>query len=154
VSLQRQIAENWQLVPENNPDRLKAMRAAYLFVLDPASIDPTDYQLLDPVLKGDKSYPIEQGWIHVGGRWDVPKKACHVAHCGHVYVWVMPKHAADFSRFVLLILHIETVTPAHQNFPAAAFAPSTQPPSSPFAPRLFDVPTGVNSGLFFVPRPR
>jgi hypothetical protein len=167
-NVSRSIAESWQLVPENNPDRLKAMRAAYLTVMNPFSIEPKDESLLQSVLQGDPSYALSHGWIGVGGKWDVPKHAWLVSHCGAVYVWVMPEDAAEFSRFVLLILHIETVAPGAPPAgaatttapagphvaPSAPSAPTAAPPAptSPFAPRLFDQPSGVNSGLFFVPR--
>lgn len=160
ASANRSITENWQLVPENNPDRLKAMRAAYLSVLDPSAIEEKDATLLNAVIQGDPSYAIREGWVCTGGWFDKPRHAWLVAHCGSKYAWVMPEHAAEFSRFVLLILHIETVQPgAAVGARAAAVAPPamiTGPavPSSPFTPRLFDQPTGVNSGLFFIPRPQ
>jgi hypothetical protein len=160
LGLQRSITESWQTTPTNNPDRLKAMRAAYVSVVNPAAVDPTDYQLLQTVLTGDQSYPLTQGWLSVGTWRDVPKKACMVAHCGPAYVWVMPEDLADFSQFALLILHIETVlgppaTPAVAQVVPETARPSVAPPAgaSPFAPRLFDQPPVVNSGLFFVPRP-
>jgi|GEM_PF-5290749 len=154
----RSITENWSLQPENNPDRLKAMRAAYLTVLNPSSVEPKDAQLLSAVIQGDPSYALRQGWVCTGGRWDVPFHAWLVAHCESTYAWVMPENAAEFSRFVLLMLHLETVAPGGgAGGRAASLAPSEfgSPAfsSSPFAPRLFDQPTGVNSGLFFVPRP-
>jgi hypothetical protein len=157
ASASRSINENWQLVPENNPDRLKAMRAAYLRVFNPTSIEPRDDSLLESALQADQSYAPTPGWLSIGSWWDVPKHACFVGHCGSVYVWVMPENLAEFSRFVLLILHIETVAPGGTAAgPSAAAAPMPIPaaaPPAPFAPRLFDQPTGVNTGLFFVPRP-
>jgi hypothetical protein len=154
-NLNRSITENWQTVPENNPDRLKAMRAAYLTVINPAAIEPRDNELFQAAAHGDPSYAIHPGWLCVGRWWDVPSHAWLVSHCGPVYVWVMPENAAEFSRFVLLILHIETVTPGGGGGPGVpgALALPLGAPASPFPPRLFDAPTGVNSGLFFVPHP-
>jgi hypothetical protein len=153
------VTESWQTVPENNPDRLKAMRAAYLFVINPGAMEPHDAALFHAAAHGDPGYTFGQGWVGVGCRWDVPKHPWLVAHYGQAYVWVMPEHAAEFSRFVLLILHIETLTPGGGGGPAARAMPTPATPLeapsySPFQPRLFDVPTGVNSTLFFVPRGR
>src|SRR5262249_40909908 len=39
VGANRSIALNWGLAPLNNPDRLKAMKAAYLSVIDPSEVD-------------------------------------------------------------------------------------------------------------------
>jgi hypothetical protein len=162
-NINRSITESWQTVPENNPDRIKAMRAAYLSVINPNAIEPRDGELFRSAVHGDPSYAIRQGWLCTGSWWEVPKHAWMAAHCGPVYVWVMPENAAEFSRFVLMILHIETVTPGSGGGPgvpgtpgvpgAALEALSPAAPASPFPPRLFDAPTGVNSGLFFVPRP-
>jgi hypothetical protein len=157
ASASRAITENWQLVPEINPDRLKAMRAAYLRVFNPTAIEPQDDSLLESALKGDPSYAPTPGWLSIGSWWDVPKHARLVSHCGSVFVWVMPENLPEFSRFVLLILHIETVAPSGTAV-ALAGAPALAPipaaaPLAPFAPRLFDEPKGINTGLFFVPRP-
>jgi hypothetical protein len=157
-NLSRSVTESWQTVPENNPDRLKAMRAAYLSVVNPNAIEQKDGDLLRAAIHGDPSYALSPGWLGTGSWWDVPKHAWLVAHCGSTYVWVIPEYAAEFSRFVLLILHIETVTTGRSGGPGVPGIPGVESPafapSSPFAPRLFDTPTGVNSGLFFVPRPR
>lgn len=156
ASANRSITENWQLVPENNPDRLKAMRAAYLSVLNPAAVEMKDASLLGAVIEGDPSYALRNGWVCTGRWWQVPKHAWLVARCGSTYAWVMPGDAAEFSRFVLLILHIETVQPAAGASTGTERSPRAivpETPASPFAPRLFDEPNGVNSGLFFVPRP-
>ena len=49
---------------------------------------------------------IGPGWYGVGGRRDVPKDACHVAHHGDVYVWVCPAGLGDLTQFTLAILEI------------------------------------------------
>jgi hypothetical protein len=151
LNASRTIAENWTLAPLNNPDRLMAMRAAYLSVLNPSLVDPDELAKLNAVLAGDRSYTPRPGWIGIGGRWDVPKDACKVGHCGHVYVWVPRSRSTDFTRFVLLILNVASVTSSGGTAPAA-YAPEALPSGFPFAPRLFDQPPAVNSGLFFVPR--
>ncbi len=158
LSANRSIQETWSLKNENNPDRLKAMRAAYLSVLNHSTIEPRDAELLNAVIQKDPSYALHRGWVCTGSKWDVPwKNAWLVGHCGSSYAWVMPENAAEFSRFVLLILDIETVGAGGGKAGApAAFAPSISPApfASPFEPRLFDQSTGFNPGLFFIPRPR
>jgi hypothetical protein len=170
VGANRSIALNWGLAPLNNPDRLKAMKAAYLTVLNPALVDPNDEAKLKWVIAGDPSYAISQDWLEAGGWWDVPKHAWRVAHCGKTYVWVMPDHAEDFTRFVLLTLNLASVQSggsgsdvalarsatsapaAPRTSPAPSPAPADTSATNPFAPRLFDQPPSVNPGLFFVPR--
>ena len=163
VGASRNVALNWGLAPLNNPDRLKAMRAAYLSVIDPARVDPHDEAKLNQAIGQDPSYAITQGWLETGGWWDVPHHAWRVGHCGKTYVWVMPENAEDFTRFVLLTLNLASLQTGGAS-PSAARAeiapgPSTAPRAvtpptgaDPFPPRLFDQPPSVNPGLFFVPR--
>jgi hypothetical protein len=162
VSASRSIALNWGLAPLNNPDRLKAMKAAYLSVLDPSLVDPAEQTKLNDVIKADPSYAINPGWMEVGGKWDVPKHAWRVGRCGKTYVWVMPDRAEDFSRFVLLTLNLASLqstgkSPVAQGHvgPSAVAPPTPSaaaPAADPFPPRLYDQPPSVNPGLFFVPR--
>jgi hypothetical protein len=165
----RNVALNWGLAPLNNPDRLKAMKAAYLTVIDPARVDPNDESKLNQVIGRDPSYAINHGWLETGGRWDVPKHAWRVGHCGRTYVWVMPENAEDFTRFVLLTLNLASFqsdggsasssVAAAASSPAAASERANRPATAPapaapnpFPARLFDQPPSVNPGLFFVPR--
>jgi hypothetical protein len=162
-SASRSISVNWSLAPLNNPDRLQAMHAAYISVLDPMAVDDAENQKLQAIIGKDPSYAIEPGWICTGRWHDVPKHAAWAAHCGRVYVWVMPESTAQLGRFRLLLLNIATYSPSPA--PAAGTSgkkPETAPSpmqlgtpetTSPFAPRLFDEPHGVNPGYFFIPRP-
>lgn len=156
LSANRSITETWNLKNENNPDRLKAMRAAYLNVINPSVVEPRDAELLNAVIQNDPSYALKRGWVCTGRKWDVPwKNAWLVGRYGSTYAWVMPENAAEFSRFVLLILDIETIGAGGAGAPAALAPPMTPAPSaSPFQPRLFDQSTGFNPGLFLIPRPR
>lgn len=161
----RSVALNWGLAPLNNPDRLKAMKAAYLTVVDPDRVDPNDASKLAQVIGRDPSYAITQGWLETGGWWDVPKHAWRVGHCGRTYVWVMPENAEEFTRFVLLTLNLASVQSTSSTASIARaesgqgsaagprVAPAQAPAvTDPFPPRLFDQPPSVNPGLFFVPR--
>ena len=51
---------------------------------------------------------VPTGWFGVGGKHDVPKNACFVAHEGKVYVWVTPDRRGDLSKFTMTILDIAT----------------------------------------------
>ncbi len=158
LSAGRSVNTNWSINPVSNPDRLRAMRAAYDLVLQPDAVDPADAKKLQEILKMTKTDPaIESGWVCVGRKHDVPKDACLVAHQGKHYVWVMPEHTKDFNDFVLQILNIATYVPPPQGASAALAAPGAQPRvavphESEIAPRLYEDSPGINRGLFFVPR--
>jgi hypothetical protein len=159
-SASRSISVNWSLAPLNNPDRIQAMRAAYLTVLDPMAVNDAEYQKLQAIIGKDQSYVVETGWICTGRKREVPKHAAWVAHCGRVYVWLMPENTEQLGRFRLLLLNIATYSPAVPTAgggerPEAAPSPlesATPATTSPFQPRLFDEPPGVNPGYFFIPR--
>jgi hypothetical protein len=121
----RSISVNWSLAPLNNPDRLQAMRAAYLTVLDPMAVDDAENQNLQAIIGKDSSYAIEPGWEYAGRKRDVPKHPAWVAHCGRAYVWVMPENTQQLGRFRLLLLNIATYSPASAT--ASAGAGGTKP---------------------------
>src|SRR6185437_9466321 len=85
----RAVTGNWTLNPMTNPDRLRAMRAAYQIALGAEFIDPIDAQKLEAIRKDQKDVPISRGWIRVGRKRDVPRGACIVSHCGNTYAWVV-----------------------------------------------------------------
>lgn len=156
INAGRSVTTNWSVNPVSNPDRLRAMRAAYDLVLQPDAVDPVDARKLQEILKATKNDPwIEPGWVCIGRKHDVPRDACLVAHHGKHYVWVMPEHAKDFNDFVLQILNIATYVPPPPS--ASPTAPGVQsrvavPHESEMAPRLYEDSPGINRGLFFVPR--
>jgi hypothetical protein len=157
----RSVTGNWTLNPMTNPDRLRAMRAAYHIALGAEFIDPVDEKKLSAISKDQKDVEIPRGWIRVGTKHDVPRGACIVSHCGKTYVWVVPGHTKDFADFSLLMLNIATWMP-----PAAKAAqPSIRPRAEPLPRgeaaeeeaagiqmRLYEDSPSVNRGLFFVPR--
>jgi hypothetical protein len=49
---------------------------------------------------------VPMGWFGVGKKHDVPKNACFIGKDGHTYVWVMPEHRADLSKFLLIIMDL------------------------------------------------
>jgi hypothetical protein len=156
----RTITGNWTLNPMTNPDRLRAMRAAYHIALGAEFIDSVDEKKLDAILKNQKELTIPRGWIRVGRRHDIPRGACIVSHCGKTYVWVVPGHSKDFADFSLLMLNIATWVPPGAKAKAAA-RPRLEPlprveegeeESSEIQMRLYEDSPSVNRGLFFVPR--
>jgi hypothetical protein len=106
----RSVTGNWTLNPMSNPDRLRAMRAAYQSALGFDDIDPLDKTKLDAIVTDQKLPAVPSGWLGVGGKHDVPHEACVVSHYGHTYVWVMPEHSKTFADFALLMLNIATWT--------------------------------------------
>ena len=156
----RSITGNWTLNPMSNPDRLRAMRAAYQIAPGAEFIDPIDEQKLDAIRKDQKDIPIAPGWIRVGRKRDVPRGACIVSHCGQTYAWVVPGHSKDFADFTLLMMNIATwippaakgqapcatrVEPLPRGEEAEAESPGIQM-------RLYEDSQLINRGLFFVPR--
>ncbi len=155
-SASRSVTGNWTLNPMSNPDRLRAMRAAYQLAMGIEEIDPADAARLDDILKNQNDVQIHRGWIRTGTRREVPRGACIVAHCGRTYAWVAPGRSKDFADFSLLMLNIATWVP-----PAPKLATGLQPNIRPGevveeAPgiqmRLYEDSPGINRGLFFVPR--
>jgi hypothetical protein len=156
----RSITGNWTLNPMINPDRLRAMRAAYHIALGAEYIDPVDEKKLEAIQKDQKDLQIPQGWICVGKKRDVPHGACVVSHCGKTYVWVVPGRSKDFADFALLMLNIATWVPPTAKAQAAVSPRIEAIPPRETAPaevpeiqiRLYEDSPSVNRGLFFVPR--
>jgi hypothetical protein len=59
---------------------------------------------VNDVVEDLRNVPV--GWFGVGKKHDVPKHASYVAKHGHTYVWVMPDHVADLSKFVLIVMDL------------------------------------------------
>jgi hypothetical protein len=158
-TLSRTVTGNWTLNPMSNPDRLRAMRAAYQIAMGADVIDPIDANKLAAVLKGQKDLDIPRGWIRTGTRRQVPHGACVVAHCGRTYAWVVPGRSKDFADFSLLMLNIATWVPAPAKL-ATGLQPRALPPTrgeesedeTGIQMRLYEDSPGINRGLFFVPR--
>jgi hypothetical protein len=156
----RSVTGNWTLNPMSNPDRLRAMRAAYHIALGADDIDPLDAKKLDAILKDQKDLVIPRGWICAGTRHQVPRGACIVSHCGKTYVWVVPGHSRDFADFSLLMLNIATWVPPYAKerakaagVPGVRALPGEEDEQQPgIQMRMYEDSTGFNRGLFFVPR--
>jgi hypothetical protein len=122
-----QNAETWQTAPTTNPDKINLLKLAYLRTM---GREMAGTEELFTTFK--KQYPtpfdyysvLSPGWYFVGTKKDVPKDACAVGHCGKTYVWVLPEHGEELSRFSLAILNIVTISlqPGKQVFPAQTAA--------------------------------
>lgn len=105
----RSIADQWTLDPIKDPDRLMAMQCAYRWALGDPTVackecdDALKYFKVDTEL-----VKIQPGWFGVGGKKEVPKRACHVGRCGDVYVWVTPEGLDGLTRFTVVIMDIAT----------------------------------------------
>ncbi len=108
----REVQEQWTLAPVVHPDKLRAIRCAFQLVTQGCANDPEADTLLTSFLGSHYHEWIQQGWYGCGGRRDVPKEACYVAHQGDLYVWVTPDGVDGLSRLTIVILNIATLDPA------------------------------------------
>jgi hypothetical protein len=155
----RSVTGNWTLNPMTNPDRLRAMRAAYQIALGAPITDPVDEKKLEAIQKDQKDIQIPVGWACAGRKRDVPHGACIVSHCGKTYVWVAPGRSKDFADFALLMLDIATWIPPEPKAPSPIGPREALPrreieelESPGIQMRLYEGSSGINRGLFFVPR--
>jgi hypothetical protein len=105
----REFEDGWTLAPTVNPDKLRAMRAAYQIVTRGQAADPAGFALLESYLGPEYMSLLQQGWYGVGSKHDVPKRACYVSHCGDRYVWVTGDGLAGLSQLSLAILNVATI---------------------------------------------
>lgn len=105
----REFEDSWTLAPIVNPDKLRAMRAAYQVTTRGETNDPAGYALLNTYLGPDYMPLLQRGWYGLGCKQDVPKCACYVSHCGDRYVWVTADGLDGLSRLSLVMLNIATL---------------------------------------------
>jgi hypothetical protein len=175
----RSVTGNWTLNALANPDRLRAMRAAYMMALGRGPLDPVDESKLQAILTGQPESAIHTGWICSGGKHDVPHDAWISGRCGTTTVWVMPQYAKEFADFSLLMLNIATwsppagpnavsllvdkaipivigTAPRHLTGPPARELPDALPRSQPVIPPLPDslLPDGAAASALTPTFPR
>lgn len=119
----RAFEDGWTLAPVVNPDKLRAMRAAYQIVARGEAADPAGFALLNSYLSPDYMPLLQQGWYGVGSKHDVPKRACYVSHCGDRYVWVTGDGLAGLSQLSLVVLNIATLKEGGGAAPSLKAAP-------------------------------
>ncbi len=129
----RNIQQNWNIQPIQDPDKLKRMRCAYSLALGQPLTGCEDcYKDLASFLCPDQCVwkkgkdaealvspedcskclqcVVPQGWFCTGGKRDVPRDACYVGRHGDTYAWVLPSGLEGLTRFTLSVLDIATVT--------------------------------------------
>jgi hypothetical protein len=110
-TFERDLTENWSMLPISDPDILDRLRCAFqLLVTTPeATASERSYNRLTAVFL-DNGEPVDslvpRNWYHVGAKRDVPKEACYVGCYAGVYVWVTPEGLESLSRFTLTVLDL------------------------------------------------
>jgi hypothetical protein len=178
-TVQREITENWSLVPVTDADNLRRLRCAFqLLVADPA-VNPCEdcVRQLSLYFAGqadDFDCLVPRGWYRTGTRKDVPRDACYVGCYRDTYVWVMPDGLEGLSRFTLTVLDLASgklrlpQRTVQKTYKGDGTLESTQITTTeidrealekiragtavlPERERDTDAPS-VNRGLFFLPR--
>jgi hypothetical protein len=117
-SAQRQLTENWTVLPVTDIDNLRRIRCAFqLLVLGggQTTVGCEDCRrLLEDFYLGESNRLdclIPQGWYGAGCEADVPPGACYVGHCGKTYVWVLPEGREGLTRFTMTVIDLATGKP-------------------------------------------
>jgi hypothetical protein len=178
-SCSRIVTENWSLAPVTDIDNLRRIRCAFqLVVLGGETTNCDDcLELLRRFYLGETDRMdcmLPTGWFHTGRKKDVPKNACHVAHCCDTYVWVTPDGLEGLTRFTMTVIDLATGKPhapmktVVRTYKADGSLDSRQVTTTEIdtealerlgkreqfleRQRPFGNPPLVNPGLFFVPR--
>ena len=105
----RSVAEQWQMAPVTDPDKLKQIRCLFQQVSGQKFADCYDCQKqLKDVATDDKCRELAPCWFHVGGKWDVPRDALYVGRHGHTVVWVTDEGVDSLTRLSLAVQDIAT----------------------------------------------
>lgn len=103
-----QTIGQWATSTVLSPDELGLMRCAYRRAV--GCEGPECEKNLEAFFKYNKARKdaLRPGWYGCGHFKDVPHGACHVGHCGDLYVWVTPEGMDGLTGFTLAILDIAT----------------------------------------------
>src|SRR5262249_22822022 len=177
---QRNVTENWSLVPVTDVDNLRRIRCAFqMLVLDGGQTTDCEScsDLLERFYLGETDRMdcvLPRGWFHAGRKKDVPKDACYVGRYCDTYVWVLPEGVEGLTRFTMTVIDLATGKPhapmktVVRTYKADGNLDNTQvttteidwealeklkkEPRRPERQRQYVAPPLVNPGLFFVPR--
>jgi len=180
LAAQRQVTENWSMVPVTNSDHLRRLRCAFQLLVDAEDGNRCDAcrEQLQTFFAGetpDLDCVLPRGWYHTGGKKDVPKHACFVGRYCETYVWVTPEGRDGLTRFTLAVLDLATGKPhlptktVVKTYKADGTLDHTQETSThldrealekqkqprkhqPDRERLGEQLPPVNPGLFFAPK--
>jgi hypothetical protein len=177
VNFSRTLKENWTLDPVVVPEKLRALRCACWWELSGPeqavsdfNVHLTRYRPADPGTGfpgdprgfyfdvADRLAKIPPGWLHTGGRCDVPKDACYRANCGDHYVWVMSDGVQCLSDFTLALQAIARVAIGSVYYPLPPTRSvntkiSIPNPSNPNQPYSAQVTVNVDDRGQLVPGP-
>jgi hypothetical protein len=175
-SVQRQVTENWSMVPIVDTDHLRRIRCAFQLLVQDAPTTDCDHcqARLEDYFLGDAGHwecVIPHGWYHTGRKCEVPKDACFVGCYHDTYVWVMPDGLEGLTRFTMTVMDLASGKPHTptktivKTFKADGKLESKQETTTEVdqealeklrqsavpADRPRKSPIPVNPGLFFVP---
>jgi hypothetical protein len=110
-TVERDLTENWSMVPITEPETLHRLRCAFQFLIaaprGPAC-ESCEKRLTAVFL--DNPDPLDilipRGWYHAGSKKDVPKTARYVGCYGDTYVWVTAEGMEGLARFTLTVLDL------------------------------------------------
>src|SRR5262249_50718480 len=113
LTLERGVGANWTIVPISDPQRLKAMRSLYLWVVGKPMLD---LEKSEALLRGylGKNFRVGQiprCWARCGRWYEVPKGAVHVVNHHRTYCWVVPGREEELTKLTLTVLDVATVNP-------------------------------------------
>ncbi|CAN5134393.1 hypothetical protein BH10PLA2_BH10PLA2_09850 [soil metagenome] len=179
-SSQRNVTENWSLLPVTDVDNLRRIRCAFQLLVLNGGETTNCYQclnLLKQFYLGETDRMdcvLPKGWYHTSCcKEDVPKNACYKANYGNTYVWVTSEGIEGLSLFTMTVIDLATGKPhaptktVVRNFKADGTLDSSQVTTTEVdrealermktadhgldRPRQYVNPPVVNPGLFFVP---
>jgi hypothetical protein len=107
----RSVTGNWSMLPVNDPDRLRLMRCLYRQAIGCLPEGDCEHcrEALEHYFGPDWATCVAPtGWVHAGGKRDVPRDACAVGCYRGTYVWVDEDGRAALTRFTLAILDVST----------------------------------------------
>ena len=179
-SSQRNLTENWSLLPVTDVDNLRRIRCAFqLVVLNGGETTNCTQclELLKQFYLGETDRMdcvLPKGWYHTSCcKQDVPKNACYRASYGNTYVWVTSEGLEGLTLFTMTVIDLATGKPhaptktVVRNYKADGTLDSRQVTTVEIdrealermkdtdrgldRPRQYVNPPVVNPGLFFVP---
>lgn len=107
----RTVVGNWTLAPVNDPDRLRLIRCLFKHAVG-CQLDAECENCREPLERffgpDWARCAAPSGWLHVGGKRDVPKDACAVGRYRDTYVWVTADGRDALARLALGALDVAT----------------------------------------------
>ena len=102
----------WTIDPVHTPSQIRAIKAAYEWVLFGRFSDPSIVPTLKDFQVYDDLVAIPCGWVRVSREGDAPKSCECVGHYYDTCAWVSRNEMQKLSEFTLLLADIATLEPA------------------------------------------